>query len=294
MKIICKVCGAENSDNETYCNNCGSLLDKPKEESLELEKVKCAKCGALISPNDRFCLKCGHKVGAPVETQPEEEHTNCEKCGAVMGVHDKFCLKCGHKIGTTIEETTPVIPVIEEVTEVIPVIPEEKIPEELSEPKETTYGPGGKNGQDQNRKIIIGVLAGLLLIALIILVILLGRGKPNETTQPVEPETVVYPDEESTPHPEITPEPTPEPTPETTPVPDYREGTVWISSNASPRRIKIRMSPSLSGADTGKRAYDGDRVKVYESTTADGYTWYRIGTNRWIADNGTSFGVIFD
>ena len=63
---------------------------------------------------------------------------------------------------------------------------------------------------------------------------------------------------------------------------------------ANPRRIKIRRSPGLSGADTGNRLYDGDRVTVYDETVKDNYTWYRIGDSRWFASNGTTFGIRFD
>ena len=72
-----------------------------------------------------------------------------------------------------------------------------------------------------------------------------------------------------------------------------RKGTVYVDPNASSNRIKVRTSPGLNGNDTGERLYNGDSVTVYEETQADGYTWYRIGENRWMADNGKSFGVKF-
>lgn len=86
---------------------------------------------------------------------------------------------------------------------------------------------------------------------------------------------------------------TPEPEPKET-APAVRTGTVYVASNASTNRIKIRKSPGLNGVDTKNRLYNGDRVTVYEETKKDGYTWYRIGENQWMADNGKSFGVKFD
>ena len=68
-------------------------------------------------------------------------------------------------------------------------------------------------------------------------------------------------------------------------------GTVYISASANPRRIRVRTAPSQSATDTGARKYDGDVVTVYETRQAEGYTWYRIGDNQWIAGNGSSFGV---
>ena len=85
---------------------------------------------------------------------------------------------------------------------------------------------------------------------------------------------------------------TPEPTPETTA--KYRTGTVYIVANASSNRIKVRNAPGLSGTDTGERKYSGEKVTVYDETVKDGYTWYLIGPDRWMASNGTSFGIKFD
>lgn len=94
--------------------------------------------------------------------------------------------------------------------------------------------------------------------------------------------------------------PTPKPTSgvlnttddDTEPVSTTQKGTVFISANVSgPRRIKVRTGPSQSAADTKARKYNGDSVTVYETKQAEGYTWYRIGDNQWIAGNGSSFGV---
>ena len=79
-----------------------------------------------------------------------------------------------------------------------------------------------------------------------------------------------------------------------TPESTERTGTVYVDPNAKYNRIKVRESPGLNGTDTKARKYSGDRVTVYEETTADGYTWYRIGEKQYIADNGKSFGVRFD
>ena len=74
----------------------------------------------------------------------------------------------------------------------------------------------------------------------------------------------------------------------------YKTGTVFIVEGADSNRIKVRNGPGLSAADTGDRMYSGNKVVVYEETEKDGYTWYRIGTDRWMAGNGTSFGIKYD
>lgn len=76
------------------------------------------------------------------------------------------------------------------------------------------------------------------------------------------------------------------------PVSTTQKGTVFVSANVTgPRRIKVRTGPSQSAKDTTLRKYNGDSVTVYETKQAEGYTWYRIGDNQWIAGNGSSFGV---
>ncbi len=93
---------------------------------------------------------------------------------------------------------------------------------------------------------------------------------------------------EATPVPTETPEPTETPVPVTT----AKTGTVYINASAKIQDINVRNSPSTgSGTDTGKNVYPGDKVTIYETTQSGGYTWYRIGDNEWIADNGSSFGV---
>ena len=88
--------------------------------------------------------------------------------------------------------------------------------------------------------------------------------------------------------------PAPAPTPTTTPKTEYRTGTIYVDPTSGTSKIKIRKSPGLSGTDTGERLSDGDKVTVYDETQKDNYTWYRVGDDRWFADNGKSFGIKFD
>lgn len=74
-----------------------------------------------------------------------------------------------------------------------------------------------------------------------------------------------------------------------------QKGTVFISADVTgARQIIVRAGPSQSATDTNARKYDGDNVTVYETKQAEGYTWYRIGDNQWIAGNGSTFGVNID
>ncbi len=64
------------------------------------------------------------------------------------------------------------------------------------------------------------------------------------------------------------------------------------------KNIRIRNKPSTSGEKLGvlKPLYDDDdtyfmTLLFYETAENDGYTWYRIGKDRWVADNGSWFEV---
>ena len=56
-------------------------------------------------------------------------------------------------------------------------------------------------------------------------------------------------------------------------------GNVLVSN------LNVRTLPGLNG-DVADTLTEGDYITVYEITKADGYTWYRIGTDRWVADQG--------
>lgn len=50
--------------------------------------------------------------------------------------------------------------------------------------------------------------------------------------------------------------------------------------------LNIRMQPSLQATKAGK-VQNGKTYDVFETKVADGYTWYRIGENQWIAGTNT-------
>ena len=58
------------------------------------------------------------------------------------------------------------------------------------------------------------------------------------------------------------------------------------SAKVNVDNLNIRTSPSTSAEALSSPAMRGVTETVYEITQAEGYTWYRIGDNQWIADNG--------
>ena len=114
------------------------------------------------------------------------------------------------------------------------------------------------------------LLAGILVTAALLIALLLifspfGKKEP-------EPEP--------TPEPTVEPTPTPEPTPEPE-VENKTLGKVTVLTD-----LNVRPMPSTNG-DPIDAVYYGQEFDVYEIQENGGYTWYRIGENRWIADNGT-------
>ena len=59
---------------------------------------------------------------------------------------------------------------------------------------------------------------------------------------------------------------------------DKKLGTVTVNVDG----LRIRSSASTSGTEVGKVS-SGTSYPYYEETSADGYTWLRIGTDQWIA-----------
>lgn len=78
---------------------------------------------------------------------------------------------------------------------------------------------------------------------------------------------------------------TPTAVPTVTPAPtvsaDTSLGTITIGSS----EINVRSTPSTTGKLV-TTAQPNSTHTVYETTTNEGYTWYRIGENEWVPDGG--------
>ena len=79
-------------------------------------------------------------------------------------------------------------------------------------------------------------------------------------------------------------------------------GTVYNPSNESVsamgkvkvkvKKLNIRTSPSTS-ADTVGQLVEGDVVEYYMNEFNDGYVWYNIGENKWVATDGTYLEYVY-
>src|SRR5262245_15544159 len=81
-QIACPKCGASNSRDAKFCNECGAKLETASATE------PCVKCGAPLQAGAKFCNECGAK----------QEKLNCPNCKAELSPGAKFCNECGQKI----------------------------------------------------------------------------------------------------------------------------------------------------------------------------------------------------
>lgn len=59
----CPKCGKENPSDYMFCDSCGSLLEKEKNDESDNTNnntlIRCTKCGEMNFSSSRFCTRCG-------------------------------------------------------------------------------------------------------------------------------------------------------------------------------------------------------------------------------------------
>lgn len=139
-----------------------------------------------------------------------------------------------------------------------------------------------------------GYLVKRVLLLIVLAVVLVGLGLfavlSNRQDEEKLAEQRQHQIAEQTPEPTATPTSTPTPsatpvpssTPEAaTPEPVQQYGTAVINAEL----IK-RDQPSVNGAAVGS-AYAGESYQVINMQEAEGYTWYQLSDNTWVASEGT-------
>ena len=77
--VKCAACGAEISEKNKFCPECG-------ERVVPDSSIVCPECGNVVAKG-KFCPECGHKFV-----------TACPACGASINPGTKFCPECGEKL----------------------------------------------------------------------------------------------------------------------------------------------------------------------------------------------------
>ncbi len=80
----CNQCGYENSENATFCGNCGTRVDG---------KLPCRVCGRLNDEKNLYCNSCGARL---------DGKTVCSSCGTAY--EGNFCSTCGQGRASKIVE----------------------------------------------------------------------------------------------------------------------------------------------------------------------------------------------
>lgn len=105
-KIKCPKCGAELSNDDSFCPACGAYIsvelreeirkengEKPASTPLFEEEKKCSKCGQIVGKDDKFCEYCG----ASLVSEPNNDHY-CPNCQSKIDADTLYCPFCGKKV----------------------------------------------------------------------------------------------------------------------------------------------------------------------------------------------------
>ena len=237
--------------------------------------IYCNKCGHEVPAGNRFCPNCGNLVKEPEATGDIHFPADPETIQFTAPNDDKKA-----KMDTTLQlpvfavSGSSAIPGPDDPTEDLGLEnqPYTQYEEEAEEETEDA-GPKGdsivEKGLDFVQRKPLVLLAAILVVAAALIAGLLLKGSGKKEPEPT-----------------ATPEPTVEPTPTPEPTPEPEEENEFIGRLVVLTDLNVRPMPSTNG-DPIDAVYYGQEFDVYEKTEAGGYTWYRIGEGRWIADNGT-------
>lgn len=107
------------------------------------DQLVCTNCGALLNPSQAFCTKCGTKAPEPP--------LSCRSCGANLEEGQAFCSKCGTKV----DLSTP-----------------SALKSSIENYNLTMIASNKKKKQ---LPIILGIVAGVVVAAILLLVFLGGK-----------------------------------------------------------------------------------------------------------------------
>lgn len=96
----CDICGAEISNNATFCSSCGTAVAQKKAVDAA-NLTQCTNCGKMIEKGMRFCTFCGCEVVVP---QNENTDNKCLSCGSLLATDAAFCTQCGATVHKSDEE----------------------------------------------------------------------------------------------------------------------------------------------------------------------------------------------
>lgn len=256
----CKKCGCELNSDDQFCPNCGSKVE---------QTIKCIVCGADIEPDSVFCQECGSS---------QKDFIKCPTCGEVNKKEDKFCFKCGNDLSKKNINNSK-----KEFKKAKPVLPQEE-PIVKKTPEVTREEPVFY--EDTNKKSKAPVI---IIVCLAVLLVLGGTGfalyhfgvfdklfnKSSDIDQQVisedQNQEITIGGEDSTIIENITV--------------SYTYYKLEFIEN-----VRVRDFPSKDADQVGKIA-KGSLLVGFSETYSEGYTWYQIGHDEWVANDGSFLKV---
>ena len=155
---------------------------------------------------------------------------------------------------------------------------------------EVTMQPEKKNDvveeEDEDRgylvrRIVVLVILALILVGLGLFAVLSNRQDEEHLAEQRQQQIA-----EETPTPEPTLTPTPSATPTPTPVAETPEPAPQYGTAVINAELIKRDQPSVNGTAVGS-AYAGESYQVINIQESEGYTWYQLSDNTWVASEGT-------
>lgn len=131
------------------------------------------------------------------------------------------------------------------------------------------------------RRIVVLVILAIILVGLGLFAVLSNRQDEEHLAEQRQQQIA-----EETPTPEPTPTPTPSATPTPTPVAETPEPAPQYGTAVINAELIKRDQPSVNGTAVGS-AYAGESYQVINIQESEGYTWYQLSDNTWVASEGT-------
>ena len=131
------------------------------------------------------------------------------------------------------------------------------------------------------KRIVVLVILALILVGLGLFAVLSNRQDEEHLAEQRQQQIA-----EETPTPEPTPTPTPSATPTPTPVAETPEPAPQYGTAVINAELIKRDQPSVNGTAVGS-AYAGESYQVINIQESEGYTWYQLSDNTWVASEGT-------
>ena len=131
------------------------------------------------------------------------------------------------------------------------------------------------------RRIVVLVILALILVGLGLFAVLSNRQDEEHLAEQRQQQIA-----EETPTPEPTLTPTPSATPTPTPVAETPEPAPQYGTAVINAELIKRDQPSVNGTAVGS-AYAGESYQVINIQESEGYTWYQLSDNTWVASEGT-------